>query len=185
MPPAFNLSQDQTLPPFAVVMVLYTNRIIQKFVARLNVVGGVASGVVTEVTVHSLSPRVLLTTGGVSLTRYQGYQLYAGATVIYTVGSVCLIGHAGPFGYVFIGNGPQTSIRFKYNKTTGQFVFGAGLGFDAYNALHSSRSYYASPSLGLGMIYGVSGPSGANDELTKLVFVPIAKISESEFDNWP
>lgn len=176
--------QASGVPPFAVVMVLYTNRTIQEFVARLNVVGGVASGAVTEVSVHSLSPRVILSTGGLSLTRNQGYQLYAGATVIYTVGSVCLIGYAGPFGYLFVGNGPQTSIRFKYNKTTGQFVFGAGLGFEAYNALHSSRSYYASPSLGLGMIYGVVGSSGANDELTKLVFVPIAKTTESEFDNW-
>ena len=175
------------MPPFAVATTLTSNGQFHVSLAPVTITGGSKSSAITAVTVAPLA-RIerALNDGyvGQDLVSLYYWLLTMGSVNIYETSTGFLIGMNVPTGLSFVGDTVTPNLHFRYDKATAKFVFNVamiqGVGHSRYNGY----SYYASTSLGFGMIYSQIGSGGPNDELTKVVFIPMAK-TDAAFDSWP
>ena len=175
------------MPPFAVATTLTSNGQFHISLAPVTITGGTKSSAITAVTVAPLArvERALTdSTPGQDLVSLYYWMLTLGAVNIYETATGFLIGMNVPTGLSFVGDTVTPNLHFRYDKATAKFVFNVpmvqGVGHSRYNG----QAYYASTSLGFGMVYSSIGAGGPNDELTKIVFIPIGK-TEAAFDSWP
>ena len=170
------------IPPFMLVSFCGNDNSMGVFIAQVNLTW--AGDVITNAAVALVSPIGLWlgpNQGGVGLNpQYEYLALTMGAVTMYETPSSILVSVPQCVGMLVVGNAPSANISFRYSKTTG-WVWGSNnLNMQIFNPQVNGRGYYASPSLGFGMLVMSDAPS---DYGTKICFAPIG-IDDATFDAW-
>jgi hypothetical protein len=175
--------QNTVVKPFGLLTALLADNTACIWVVPFTITGGNAQAV-TDLSLGTISPQFVIVGAGygTGIPTIQNDIPLLGGVIIYEVANAFLIGLTPLPQTSVTGSSPNFSLRFKYNKTSGQFVFNQGFGANSFTLRHSTYHYYASPTLGFGQMRGVEA-TDFSDDLTKSVFAPIG-TTEAQFDAW-
>lgn len=176
----FTIPQISNVPPFALVTYRLLDTSIWSILVRVNITAGSRDTVISGLAITSHYANTNVSAGIGWLDVPVGNEALLGAHVIYEKPTEYWIGFNNASYSGSAGGAFYFTMRFKYDKVAGDFVFTNGGFVSGHDFSSSWGTYFATKQLGFGKWTGTIGNGG--DVGTKANFGPIDEVQWNVVD---